>query len=64
MISMVCVTIPASELVAGDWVAHQGAVVFAHSWKGKVHACIGSEMRILDPEEKLSVHLEDTGEEE
>lgn len=64
MISPTCVTITASELSAGDWVAHEGYVVFAHRWKGQIQVCVGGTMRILSPEERISVHLEDQGEEE
>jgi hypothetical protein len=63
-VSETCVTVPARELSAGDWIAHEGYVVFAHSWRGQIQVCIGGSIRLFAPDEQVRVHLEDHGEEE
>ena len=59
-----CVTIAASDLAPGDHVEGEGVVMYAQRMRRQIVAQVGQSMRILDPEQRVRVLLEDHGEEE
>ena len=59
-----CISISASDLAPGDHIEGGGIVVSAQRMRRQIVAQVGRELRILDPEQRISVLLEDHGEEE